>query len=173
MNKYLITSIIFLGMALSANAQEPAVAVSNHSISVDIPGLEYGYEQALGGSWTIIGRVGFAPMVTEASYNKKGFHVLTEAKPAVSLESRYYTTLGRRARHGRSTENNSSNFLMLRYSAANVFSNTAPYQAKIIFAYGIRRSGRHFFVEPTAGIGYQGYPDIVLPHTQVRLGFVF
>ena len=35
--------------------------VSNHSISMTILGLEYGYEQRLGGHWSIIGRAGIVP----------------------------------------------------------------------------------------------------------------
>ena len=53
-----LAAILILGLNVHAQVRTQ----SNHSVSANILGLEYSYEQSLGGSWTIIGRVGAEPV---------------------------------------------------------------------------------------------------------------
>jgi hypothetical protein len=169
-SKILLSIVALCGMSITLHAQD--YAVSNHSLSVDVFGLEYGYEQALTSHWTMIGRIGFTSMVTEAGYNE-GIQLQSETKPALSLETRYYTTLTRRFDRGRSTLNNSSDFIMLRLTGAHMLRDVDPLETKAIIAYGLRRSGKHLFIEPTFGAGYHSMPKQWAPHLQIRLGLAF
>lgn len=173
MKHRLLNTILFLLTFVSVKAQDNPRAVSGQSVSADVLGVEYSYEQALGGRWTLAGRVGLPPMVTSAVRSNHGLSVATEACPAFSLESRYYTSLARRVRKGRSIHSNSSDFLMLRMVGASMLRKTDPYEAKIIAAYGIRRAWNHMFIEPTFGIGYHTQVDMILPHIQFRIGIPF
>lgn len=173
MKTRLLNTILFLLAVASVRAQDIPRAVSIQSVSADVLGVEYSYEQALGGSWTLIGRVGLPPMVTSAARSDHGLSVVTEASPAISLESRYYTTLARRVRKGRSILSNSSDYIMLRLVGAYMLRDTDPYEAKIIVAYGIRRAWNRVYIEPTFGAGYHTQAKIILPHLQFRVGIPF
>ena len=173
MKNSFLNTILFLLAVVSVRAQDNPCAVSGQSVSADVLGIEYSYEQALGGGWTLTGRVGLPPMVTSAVRSDHGLSVVTEASPAISLESRYYTSLARRVRKGRSIFSNSSDFLMLRFVGSCMLRKTDPYEAKIIAAYGIRRAWNRVFIEPSFGLGYHTQVDMVLPHIQFRVGIPF
>ena len=173
MRKLIIAFVLMLGVPAMVSAQETPSAVSAHSVSVDILGVEYGYEWAVGQRLTLSGRVGIPPMVETAIIDHGNLEVVTNTRPAITIEPRYYTSLGRRARNGRSTLNNSSDFVMLRLTGAHMLRDNDPLEAKVIVAYGIRRAWEHWYIEPTFGGGYHTQVDEFLPHLQFRLGFLF
>ena len=149
-------------------------AVSNHSLSAQLLGLEYSFEGALASNFTLIGRAGMVP--TGISFtNSIGGE--TQAHFAVgfgvTLEPRIYTSFDRRARLGRSTYMNSSDFVSFRaqyiWAGGSCFAFTP--------LYGIRRTtGDHWSHEFTFGpcLAYPSESDLVLsPHLQYRLVYMF
>ena len=138
MRKFFIIQFITILAALSLSAQErsdfnavtdpitkePAV-VSGHSIQLSIFGLEYSYEQRLGGYWSIIGRAGLPSSLTDysvtydlSSYNtSKNYSFNWSPSLGVTVEPRYYTSMRRRFDKGRKTVNNSSDFVSLQVKA--------------------------------------------------------
>ncbi len=171
----LLAAILILGLNVHAQVRTQ----SNHSVSANILGLEYSYEQSLGGSWTIIGRVGAEPIVTSSVLTKNKVEVTTKAKPAITIEPRFYTSLQRRDRLGKNTTNNRANFIMLQLTGAHMLRDVDPFECKAILAYGLRRGGEHWFVEPTFGAGYHSSAGNnmrggdILPHVQFRFGYSF
>ena len=149
-------------------------AVSNHSISAQIVGVEYSFEGALLSNLTLIGRAGLVPTGAEYYSSMLG---ATDAQFSVglglTLEPRFYTSFERRARMGRSTYMNSSDFLAVR----NQLVLTANALCFVITPmYGIRRTtGDHWAHEFTFGprLAYAGGDPNLSPHVQYRLVFMF
>lgn len=199
MRKLFVTLFIVYLAGLSLSAQErldfnkpsidPVVkdsrVVSGHSIMLSILGLEYSYEQSLGGSWSIIARAGLPCALTEHSVFKQyNYSTYTDSwspstsynynwSPSlgVTLEPRYYTSMRRRFDKGRKTINNSSDFVSLRITAYNLAKDDI--QLTSIAAYGIRRGGEHWFREYTGGIAFHTIYGGVLPHLGFKFGYRF
>ena len=148
-------------------------AVSNHSLSAQILGVEYSFEGALGGNFTLIGRAGLVPTgIMLASSISGTFNAHFNLAAGLTLEPRFYTSFDRRARLGRSTFMNSSDFVSfplqaLWASEGFVFSFTPQY--------GIRRTtGDHWAHEFTFGPRFAFFDDVAIsPHVGYRLVFMF
>ena len=149
-------------------------AVSNHSISAQILGLEYSFEGVLIGNLTLIGRVGIVPTAVQYYSSMIG---ATNAHfgvgAGITLEPRFYTSFERRARMGRSTYMNSSDFLAVRNQVV-----WAPDALCFVITpmYGIRRTtGDHWAHEFTVGprLAYAGGDPNLSPHVQYRLVYMF
>lgn len=146
---------------------------SNHSISSTILGLEYSYEGRIADRWSLIGRAGLVPVGFSAA-SAPGFASLNgEMGLGLTFEGRWYTSIARRAAYGRSTYNNSSDFLMLRLRG-----NTGDgVEVSFTPAYGIRRSfGKYwmheFTVGPKMGMTTNNGGFLSL-HLQYRIGLTF
>ena len=145
---------------------------SNHSISVSNLGLEYAYEQRLGGNFSLVARTGGAVTANAFYQDLASFNLNLLFAYSISVEPRIYTSLGRRASLGKSTHNNSSDFASAKfafyYAGSEVGLSFTP-------MYGIRRAwGRHWFHEFSVGptLSYiDGFS--FTPHIQYRLAFVF
>ena len=173
------------GLSDSTSSQPPR-AVSNHTVSLQVLGLEYGYEQRLGGSFSMVFRAGLVP----AGVLYYSDYINTAASFAMKLgagvEPRCYTNFGRRARLGKSTFRNSADFVSVKIQCAlgGVFgiyddSGTpglsSPVDVSLTPMYGIRRVwGRNWFDEFSAGarIGWQSM-FYAAPYLQCRIGLVF
>ena len=149
-------------------------AVSNHSISAQLLGLEYSFEGALLGNLTLIGRAGLVPTGVQYYSSMLGS---TDANfsfgVGVTLEPRFYTSFERRARMGRTTYMNSSDFLAIRNQVV-----WAPGALCFVITpmYGMRRTtGDHWAHEFTFGprLAYAGGDPNLSPHVQYRLVFMF
>lgn len=149
-------------------------AVSNHSISAQVLGLEYSFEGALLSNLTLIGRAGLVPTGVNLYTSMLG---ATDAHFNVglglTLEPRFYTSFERRARMGRTTYMNSSDFLAVRNQIV-----WAPEALCFVITpmYGIRRTtGDHWAHEFTFGprLAYAGGDPNLSPHVQYRLVFMF
>lgn len=149
-------------------------AVSNHSVSAQVLGLEYGFEGALLSNLTLIGRAGLVPTGIEyASGMLSGTYGQFHVGLGLTLEPRFYTSFDRRARLGRSTYMNSSDFLAIRNQL--VWGKDALCFV-ITPLYGIRRTtGDHWAHEFTIGprLAYAGGDPNLSPHVQYRLVFMF
>lgn len=150
-------------------------AVSNHSISAQLLGLEYSFEGAVAGNFTLIGRVGLVP--TGISYTSSvlgSTYAHFACGFGATLEPRIYTSFDRRARLGRSTYMNSSDFVSFKtqflWDGDGACLAFAP-------VYGIRRTtGDHFAHEFTFGPRFASdFEDglVLSPHIQYRLVFMF
>ena len=91
----LITTVLTVAAAEpvkdTASVQKTA-AVSNHTISMQILGLEYGYEQKLGGSFSMVFRAGLVPAGIYVFNDYFSFGYSAAMKLGVNVEPRFYTT---------------------------------------------------------------------------------
>jgi hypothetical protein len=150
-------------------------AVSNHSISAQVLGLEYSFEGALASNFTLIARAGVVPTgIAFSSGILNSTYAHFNVGLGLTLEPRIYTSFDRRARLGRSTYMNSSDFVSFRtqaiWAADGVCFAFTP-------LYGIRRTtGDHWAHEFTFGprFAWAGEEDLTIsPHIQYRLVFMF
>ncbi len=146
---------------------------SNHSISTTLLGLEYSFEGRIADKWSLIGRAGLVPVGFGIAATPGSFSASGSMGIGLTFEGRWYTSIARRAAYGRSTYNNSSDFLMLRLRG-----NTGDgVEVSFTPAYGIRRSfGKYWMHEFTVGpkIGITTDSGLFLsPHIQYRIGLTF
>lgn len=170
------------------NATSPS---SSHSISLTLVGLEYSYEKPVGGYWTLVFRGGFPVTVTDyVAKTETETHTISDGtttishsnssssttyyfgpRPGISIEPRYYTSMERRNLLGRNTANNSANFVSVitkLYTAG--FQDI---QLSVVPVYGIRRSGQHWFREYAFGAGWHSISGGIIPHVNLRIGYLF
>ena len=146
---------------------------SNHSVSTTIFGLEYSYEGKVADRWTLIGRAGLVPIAFSAYSEPRSTSITGSLGVGLSFESRWYSNIAKRAECGRSTYNNSSDFVSIRLRAA---TSATGLEVSFTPSYGIRRTfGRLWFHEITFGpkIGVDGRGLFLAPHIQYRLGLAF
>lgn len=166
-------------VALAATARDYSHPVgyyrlqSNHSISTTLLGLEYSYEGRVADRWALIGRAGVVPIGFNlySFPSESGFNA--NLGIGASFEGRYYSSIKRRMEMGRSTYNNSSDFISLRLRANT--TGDGP-EISLTPAYGFRRAiGKHWVQEFTLGLrfGIFGDDPFFAPHAQYRIGFVF
>lgn len=146
---------------------------SNNSVSTTIFGLEYSYEGKVADRWTLIGRAGLVPCNFSVSSSPRSTSIYHELGLGLAFEGRYYSNIAKRAECGRSTYNNSSDFVSMRLRA-----NTTARGLEVSFtpSYGLRRTfGKLWFHEATFGpkIGIDGRGPFVSPHIQYRIGLSF
>lgn len=146
---------------------------SNHSVSMPLGGLEYSYEGRVADRWSLIGRIGLVPVGFAAASVPNYTEVQLRSGIGVSFEARWYSNIAKRAACGRSTYNNSSDFVSMRLRA-----NTGDgLEVSFTPAYGIRRTfGKLWFHEvtfgPKVGITTE-YGLFLAPHIQYRIGLAF
>ncbi len=160
--------------------------VSTHSISLQIIGMDYGYEQRLGGDFSMVFRAGIMPnSLLIYQYNADMNYQFTMVL-GVNIEPRYYINFNRRTRLGKSTFKNSGDFVAMRMQVgfgdgSYIIPDGDDYRfgSKVKYSitpmYGIRRVwGKHWFGEFTVGVNL-AYKDSFFwsPHLQYRFGFVF
>lgn len=185
MKKTLLTISLFLA-AFAAMAKNKPIeerpqdvitgtyrVCSNHSISTTLLGLEYSFEGRIADRWSLIGRAGLVPIGFALASTPGAFSASGQMGLGLTFEGRWYTSIARRASYGRSTYNNSSDFLMLRLRG-----NTGDgVEVSFTPAYGIRRSfGKYWMHEFTVGpkIGMTTNSGLFLsPHIQYRIGITF
>lgn len=180
---FTISTILFLAVTLNAKVkpieERPQDVItysynlrSNHSVSTTIFGLEYSYEGRVADRWTLIGRAGLVPIGFSAYSEPHQSSIYGNMGIGLSFESRWYSNIAKRAECGRSTYNNSSDFVSMRLRA-----NTGDgLEVSFTPAYGIRRTfGKLWFHEVTFGpkIGVDGSGLFLAPHIQYRLGLAF
>lgn len=175
--KALILTIAVLFSAVrAASAQESgaqAAVVSSHAITLSTIGVDYSYEQRLGGSWSLIGRAGLAATGFNVTSGTSSFEAGFEMGCGIAVEPRYYTSLDRRAAAGKSTYGNSSDFIAVRAQAVSYGDGAI---LSLIPMYGIRRSGgKHWFHEFSFGARLNAVEGGfgIMPYAHYRLGFTF
>lgn len=112
---FFIALAALLVAPLCGKAQEPRTE-ANHSVTVNILGLDYAYEQPVGKKFTMTGRIG-AAVGLKWNYPRFGDVASSNfswlAVPTIGAEGRYYHSFGRRAEKGRNTSHNSGSFLSM------------------------------------------------------------
>ena len=171
--------LFFVGIMLlvSTMCYSQTKVVSNHSFSLAFLETEYSYEQALGGNFSLIGRIGLVPgneQTLVIDYQTFTYHFTV--MPGITVEPRYYTSLGRREKLGRTTENNASDFVSI---AGIVMGPDLGLDGTVYVTfvpqYGIRRTwGKHWYCEGSAGValGERNKAFFYRPHLQFRVGFM-
>lgn len=167
--------------------------VSGHSISAHVLGLEYSYEQALGGSWSMVFRAGAPCVLTyaaqtfvtdtyssaeySASNTSVNYSFSWGPRPGITIEPRYYTNMERRSFRGKKTANNCADFVALRtilYASGDGGEyDIDGLNLSAIGMYGIRRGSNHWFREYTFGAGFHTKFMFFLPHINFRIGYTF
>jgi len=176
---------------LVTKAQNEGRVVSGHSISASILGLEYAYEQRLGGNWSMVFRAGAPCVLTYASrtvttntYSSGNYNTSDSSvsytfnwgpRPGITIEPRYYTNMERRSLMGKKTANNCADFIAVRtvlYAGLGAY-DMSSLDLSAIGMYGIRRGNAHWFREYTFGVGYHTKFMFFLPHINFRIGYTF
>lgn len=174
-----------------SSVQKEGKATSGHSVSANILGVEYSYEQALGGEWSLIVRAGLPSVLTMAriTLNVSGtgdiigekYDFSIGPRPGITLEPRFYFNKMERALLGKNTANNCANFWSLRTTLYLQDLDSPGHQSlSLIPMFGMRRGHEHWFREYTFGAGFHtvSYGDTggripFLPHVNFRIGYTF
>ena len=185
--RLIFSAIVIVITSSSLSAQDPldfndpAIAVvtegsevvSGHAVSLSIVGLEYSYERAMGGNWSLIARAGFPCALTSAlivvQNGASSYNFEWAPRPGIVIEPRYYTNLKQRYDKGKNTLNNCADFIGLQIKA--YYAGRADVSA--IGIYGFRRGGEHWFREYTGGIAFHTKWGSILPHLNFRIGYSF
>ena len=186
---------IFLGFILlnfNANAQKVSVEKNLNSVQLGLLSFSYQNETRLDRKISLRSEIGLATGSSLKEYPNGQKETSFLIVPFINVEPRWYYGLDRRARLNRDTKNNTSNYISLLtsfVSSRTALVNTkgfevAPYIA-VIPEYGIRRStGRHFFWEGSAGVGYQHnfldksyiykiHENALFFDVQYKIGYIF
>ena len=169
----------------STTVQKPTT-VSNHTLSLQILGLEYGYEQTLGGSFSMIFRAGLVPAGIYLYSDNFYTDAIAAMKLGVNVEPRFYTNFDRRTKLGKSTYKNSADFVSLKIQGAlgGIYISgresgglglNSPVDVSITPMYGIRRVwGQNWFGEFSAGVRFGWQSEwYATPYIQYRIGLTF
>ena len=179
-----IISILLCGLTASARVkpieERPQDVItysydlrSNHSVSSTLLGLEYSYEGKVADKWTLIGRAGLVPVGFYLYSTPGRTNFSGDLGFGLTFEGRWYSNIAKRAAYGRSTYNNSSDFVSLRLRGT---TSTDGIEVSFTPSYGIRRTfGRLWFHEATFGpkIGVNDDGMFLQPHIQYRIGLAF
>lgn len=144
---------------------------SNHSVSTTLLGLEYSFEGRVADRWTLIGRAGIVPTAFAVASTPYASSFSGNMGLGLTFEARWYSNIAKRAECGRSTYNNSSDFVSMRLRA----NSGDGLEVSFTPAYGIRRTfGKLWFHEITFGPKIGFAEDLfIAPHIQYRLGLAF
>lgn len=174
--KYTI-GVLFVFVALNLQAKDSLLVSRNHSLSLELLGLTYNYENPIAKRVTLIGRLG---MQGGAGYNSSlgSYYAIS---PAISFETRFYYNILKRGSSGKNIKGNSANFISLsawyvsnpivehKISGADFFA-VSPH-------WGVRRVyWKHLMLEAGAGISYffnlegDSKTNLML---NLRLGYMF
>jgi hypothetical protein len=164
MRKIILLGFVLISLIAKAQEVEKVSVEKNlNSIQFGLFSLSYQNEFRLDRKITLRNEIGLttgSSIVTFSDGHKEKSFLIV---PFVNVEPRWYHSLDRRSRLGKVTNNNSSNYFSLLTSFASARTalintkdfETAPYFS-IIPEYGLRRStGKHFFTEYSAGVGYK------------------
>ncbi len=174
MKKYFMILMLSLaGLAANAQGRVYVTNVQNmHSFSLQLGGLDYSYEQRLGGDFSMVFRAGLLPEEIAVYSNTWGAQSISLASSfGVAIEPRYYTNFDRRHRLGKTTYKNSADFVALKIAGAY----DGDPRFGVTPMYGIRRVwGEHWFGEFTTGVNFN-FTGVLTAglHLQYRIGFVF
>lgn len=148
-------TIFTLLFTTSLFAQEKATdLISAH---INVLGVGVNYERAITDKITILGNANYS--IIGLSGNRDNFD--TDSTVKLGLEGRYYYNFDRRISKGKSTINNSANFVGLKFDYFTDWLST--YQgmgkdddfAKLTVNYGIKRNfAKNFFYEFNFGAGF-------------------
>ncbi len=187
------TILAFGLISFLAKAQEEvSVEKSLNSVQLGLFSLSYQNETRLERKMTLRSEIGLISGSSTIEYpdgqKEKSFLIV----PFVNIEPRWYYSLDRRNRLEKITKNNSSNYFSLLTSFASARTalvNTKDFESaphlSIIPEYGLRRStGKHFFTEYSAGVGFRhnffkkSYVYIideneVIIDIQFKVGYIF
>lgn len=149
--KYKILPLLFTSCLF---AQEKAQDL--FSAHINVLGVGVNYEKAITNEITVLGNVNYSTI----NFRGSGDGVDMDFTLKLGLEGRYYYNFDRRASKGKSTLNNSANFIGLKFdyytdwlSTYNGFGKDDDF-TKIVINYGIKRNfAKKFFYEFNFGAG--------------------
>lgn len=158
MKKLAILAALLVVAITNINAQEstPTELVSNHSIGINLLGVEYSYEQPLGSSLFAMNYsvgAGSNLIIT----NGTTYYSLV---PYITLEPRCFYNIKKRNQKGKNTLSNSANYLAFktRLLLPSMYANDSAMQSNtelhIAPIWGIKRVyGKHFLLDAYIGGG--------------------
>ena len=168
--------LILAALCAVALANAQVRPQSNHTVSTTLgAGLEYGFEWAVAGQATVIGRIGYASRDFTLRSALDNFQWSTTMAPAVTLEPRYYFLMNWREGKGKYTSGNSAEFFGVPATATLRKDGKGLGEVAVSPVLGVRRAfARHWFHEFTAGADLLCYPQfLATPHVGYRIGYLF
>ncbi len=179
MKKTLLT-LVLLGITLTTTAQNPSVEKSLFGVQAGILGIWGNYETKLTNLIALRGELGLSG--SSFTSNERFW------APEITLEPRWYYSIKKRHKKGKSILKNTSNFVSFRTryrpdiivipnSTVTNFINDISYH----LLWGIRRHiGSHFNYEAGMAIGYVDYlkdffeyDDGLSLELHIRIGYSF
>jgi hypothetical protein len=163
MKKFVILGFLLISFIVnSQEVKKVSVEKNLNSVAFGLLSLSYQNEARLDRKMTLRSEIGLATGSSVRDYNgqkETSFLIV----PFLNLEPRWYYSLDRRNRLEKNTKNNSSNYFSLLtsfVSSKTTLVNTKDFETASFITvtpeYGFRRStGKHFYWEGSAGIGYK------------------
>jgi hypothetical protein len=147
--------ILTLFLSSTIFAQEKATNLT--SLHINVLGVGINYERAITNKITILGNANYS--IIGLSGDRDGFD--TDSTVKLGLEGRYYYNFDRRISKGKSTDNNSANYISLKLDYFTDWLSTYEGMgkdddfSKLTVNYGIKRNfSKNFFYEFNFGAGF-------------------
>lgn len=156
-----LLSLIFSTFTLAQDeASTPAVARSLNSLQFNLGGLFYVHERALNDELALHFEAGLHGTGYSSRNDENASNDYFALRPILIIEPRAYYNLAKRARKGKTTSNNSGNFIGVAFDYqpdVQLLSTNPSFAPKTTFSFtprwGIRRQlGQHFDFEFTLGL---------------------
>lgn len=165
MKNFTILGFILMSFFIKAQeTQKVSVEKKLFGVQLGLINASFQYETKLGRKVTLLTEAGLE--MISATYDFEDPAIkdknATLFSPYLTIEPRWYYSLDRRAKLGKKTYNNSSNYISLATSYISnktPLTNTGDFDVvsalAIIPKYGIHRAfAKHFYYEFSAGVGY-------------------
>lgn len=187
-----LRSVFFLlflfAMAAKAENDAPAITKSNHSLTLNLFGLNYNCEYAFAPKATVLFSAGtsfgFGQLWGLDFDRDNGLQLTTKnykiLSGALAVEPRYYYNLAKRSRKGKRTFCNSGAYISGEFSYAFPIAITNNVRAAHVFAitpyWGFRRVWNHFLFDLAGGVSClmsTNGSNVIWPSLRIGLGYKF
>ncbi|QTV06350.1 DUF3575 domain-containing protein [Faecalibacter bovis] len=146
----------FFTLLLSSTIFAQEKATDLKSIHINVIGIGASYEKALADNFTVLGNINYSTINFRGTNDSLDMDLTIK----LGLEGRYYYNFDRRLSKGKSTLNNSGNYVGLKIDYYTDWLST--YEGigkdddfvKLVANYGIKRNfGKQFYYEFNTGLG--------------------
>lgn len=173
--KFILSLFVVIGSIITLKAQ---TTTSDHSIGINLLGVEYSYEQSLGKAFTLNSSAGLGSNLIFSSGSKPYFDIA----PYITIAPRYYYNINKRASRGQNVFKNSANYLTVK--ATYIFQPIAQtididYRSRfgVAPAWGIKRVyNQKWVLDFNLGLNLlfdKGHKSDIAPAANIKFGYIF